>query len=409
MIILIIDSSAESQAQTVRIFEAIPPADGEVLDLKFRLASEVDFESKLDETDIVVLGPQLGEKGLAIARKISVSHSWIQILMFCSDEAYSSGLFRNAPFVGIRKVFPISCNPLDFLQELIAIHAEFKREGRAREGRLICISQSKGGVGGTTIAAALAEIASLSGKNVLIWDLDIETRDLTRSLTLAEEEAKSFASLVNGSRDISRDSLNECLVTISDNVSLLPPPDTMAECVDLVCHTDGINIAKRIIDISRVSFDYIIVDTCGRIGPATGTVFRLCDTYVLVIDDTVFGLTATDLYLHYVLNLLEEPSRLKFLLNGVTASRSLIDQIANELSPGHSLTSENWILPPVPPDTKGASWPGSGNSFYSQSGSKTKDVLTKIAGLLNLIDEKSVLSQEMGDSGGLFSRLFGRR
>ncbi|MCS6962068.1 MAG: ParA family protein [Deltaproteobacteria bacterium] len=403
MIVLIVDLTAESQAETVKIFEAIPPADAEVLDLRFKLASETDFETRLDETDIVVLGPQLGEKGLAIARKISLSHPWIQILMVCSDEAYRHGLFRNAPFVGVRKVFPVSGNPLDFLQELIAIHAEFKREGRAREGRVIAVTQAKGGVGASTIAGALAEVASFSGKRIMLWDLDIETRDLTRSLTSAEEESKLFSAVVSGSKEITRETLSECLVPISDNVSILPPPDTMAESVDLVCHTDGINLTQRILDVGRIGFDYIIVDTTGRIGPSTGTVLRLCDMCILVIDDTVFGLTATDLYLNFVLSLLEEPSRLRFLINGLSGPISTVNQIANELSAGHSLTDENWSLPPIYADTKGATWPGSGSSFFGLAGTKNKEAFQQIAVELKILEPKSFT--EPPQRGGILSRI----
>ncbi|MEM4546910.1 MAG: AAA family ATPase [Nitrososphaerota archaeon] len=404
MIVLVIDTSAESQADTVRIFESIPPTDAEVLDLRFKLASENDFESKLDEIDIAVLGPQLGERGLAIARRISVSHPWIQILMVCSDEAYRQGLFRNAPFVGVRKVFPVSGNPLDFLQELIAIHAEFKREGRAREGRLIAVTHAKGGVGATTIAAALGEVASLSGKRVLLWDLDIETRDLTRSLVTADEEAKIFSQIVNGSREVSKEALLECLAPIADNVSLLPPPDSMAESVDLVCHTDGINLTQRILDVARISFDYLIVDTAGRIGPATGTVLRLCDICVFVIDDTVFGLTAADLYLNFVMGLLEESTRIRFLVNGLSGPAGIVSQIAQELSVGHNLTDENWLLPPVPADTKGSSWPGSGSSFYGLANQKTKSVLDRIGQELGLLELKSVVAET--PKGGFLSKLF---
>lgn len=404
MIVLVIDTSAESQADTVRIFESIPPTDAEVLDLRFKLASENDFESKLDEIDIAVLGPQLGERGLAIARRISVSHPWIQILMVCSDEAYRQGLFRNAPFVGVRKVFPVSGNPLDFLQELIAIHAEFKREGRAREGRLIAVTHAKGGVGATTIAAALGEVASLSGKRVLLWDLDIETRDLTRSLVSADEEAKIFSQIVNGSREVSKEALLECLAPIADNVSLLPPPDSMAESVDLVCHTDGINLTQRILDVARISFDYLIVDTAGRIGPTTGTVLRLCDICVFVIDDTVFGLTAADLYLNFVMGLLEESTRIRFLVNGLSGPAGIVSQIAQELSVGHNLTDENWLLPPVPADTKGSSWPGSGSSFYGLANQKTKSVLDRIGQELGLLELKSVVAET--PKGGFLSKLF---
>jgi cellulose biosynthesis protein BcsQ len=323
--------------------------------------------------------------------------------MFVSDEAYGGGAFRAAHSVGVRKVFPDNASPLDFLQELVAIHAEFRKEGRTREGRVVAVTHAKGGVGATSVAAALAEVCSVYSRHTMLWDMDVETRDLSRSLTVNGVEAKVVSSWVNGSREISRDSLKDALIPISSDVSVLMPPDRMAESMDLVCHTDGMGIVQRIVELSRVMFDVIIVDTGGRMGPATGGLLRVADVVLIVIDDTILGLTAVDLYLTFVKTLVGGTDRIVFLVNPYSGALLGVPQIAAELEPAHHLGEAPWRLPPVPNDPKAALWPGSGRTLYSMGQKSTRIVLERIARELGIIEiggSPDLMLPQGGGGGG---------
>jgi len=157
-----------------------------------------------------------------------------------------------------------------FLQELVAIHSDFRKDGRTHEGLVVAVVQAKGGVGATSATAALAEVCSVYNRRTMLWDLDVETRDLSRSLTVSGAEAKVVSGWVNGSREITRESMRDALVPISSEVSVLMAPDKFAESLDLTCHADGISIGQRIIELARVLFDVILIDTGGRVGPASG-------------------------------------------------------------------------------------------------------------------------------------------
>jgi pilus assembly protein CpaE len=337
--------------------------------------------------------------------------------MFVTDEAYGGGAFRAAHSVGVRKVFPDSASPLDFLQELVAIHAEFRREGRTREGKVIVITHAKGGVGATSIAAALAEVCDVHHRRTMLWDLDVETRDLSRSLTVNGVEAKVVSAWVNGGREISRESLKDALIPISSDVSVLMPPDRMAESMDLVCHTDSINIVQRVVELARVLFDVIIIDTAGRMGPTSGALVRLADVVMVVIDDTVLGLTAVDLYLTFIKTLVGETDRIVFAVNPSSGSLLGVSQIAAELEPAHHLGEKPWRLPPIPNDTRAALWPGSGRTLYSMGGRNTRSALEQVARELGLIEAGDKVSSAGGSfpepagraaSGGWFDRLLGK-
>lgn len=411
MRLLIVDSTTEAQALVARRIESFNQSDVETLDLRVKLVGEKDYAERLNEADVLVLGSGLGEKATAIARNAKVLVPWIHIVMFVTNEAYSGGAFRAAHFVGVRKVLPDSASPLDFLQELVAIHAEFRREGRTREGRVVVVTHAKGGTGATSIAAALAEVCSVYHRRTMLWDLDVETRDLCRSLTVNGIEAKVVSAWINGTRELTRDSLKEALIPISSDVSVLMPPDNLAESLDLVCHIDGMGIAQRVIELSRVMHDAIIIDTAGRMGPATGALMRIADVVVIVIDDTILGLTAVDLYVSYVKSLVGDSDRIVFLVNPYSGSLLGIPQIAAELEPAHHLGELPWRLPPVPNDPKAAMWPGTGRTLYSLGQRSTRLALEHIAKEIGLIDFEQAsapVSEATGQGvGGIFKKLFG--
>jgi cellulose biosynthesis protein BcsQ len=340
--------------------------------------------------------------------------------MFVTDSAYGGGAFRAAHSVGVRKVFPDSASPLDFLQELIAIHAEFRKEGRTHEGRVVVVAHAKGGVGATSVSAALAEVCSVYNRRTMLWDLDVETRDLSRSLTVNGAEAKVVSAWVNGSRDISRESLRDALIPISSDVSVLMPPDRFAESMDLVCHADGMVIAQRIVELSRAIFDAVIIDTAGRMGPATGALIRSADVVLIVVDDTVLGLTAVDLFLSFIKSLVGSTERICFLVNPYSGALMSVQQIAAELEPAHHLGEAPWRLPALPNDPKAALWPGSGRTLYSMGQKNTRQALEKVAKELGLLGGEAgrergthtapdVSAAASVQPGSWLQRLFGRK
>jgi MinD-like ATPase involved in chromosome partitioning or flagellar assembly len=414
MKLLIVDSSAEAQAFCAKRIDSFGRSDMEVLDLKVKLVNDVDYAERVSEADVVVLGSGLGDKGVGIARQTHTIAPWVQIVMFVTDNAYGGGAFRAAQQAGVRKVFPDSASPLDFLQELVAIHSDFRKEGRTHEGRVVLVMHAKGGVGATSITAALGELCSVFNRRTMLWDLDVETRDLSRSLTVNGEEARVVSAWVNGSRDISRESLRDALIPISSDVSVLMPPDRFAESMDLVCHADGMGMAQRIVDIARVLFDVVLIDSGGRMGPAVGGLVRSADIVLLVIDDTVLGLTAVDLYLTCIKSLVGSTDKLCFLVNPYSGAFTSVEQIAADLEPAHQLGEAPWRLPPIPNDPKAAVWPGSGRTLYSMGQKSTRHALEQIARGLGIIqsspaEKHAVVSNGVEEPSGWFKKLFGKR
>jgi MinD-like ATPase involved in chromosome partitioning or flagellar assembly len=270
-------------------------------------------------------------------------------------------------------------------------------------------------VGATSICGGLSEVCSAFNRKVLLWDLDTASRDLSRSLAVTGVESAVISSWVNGSREITRESLKDALVVISEEASVLMPPDSIAESIDLVCHTDGILIAQRIVELTKSLFDVVFVDTGGVMGPAMGSLLRLADIVVVVIDDGILGLTAVDLFLTFVKALVGSVDKIVFVVNSYSGTLLAVPQIASELEPAHHLGAAPWRLPPVPYDQIAASWPGSGRTLYSKGGRQLRESLEDICVGIGLIDEKMVPRRESHEAhggrgqAGLLNRLLGKR
>ncbi|MFO0417019.1 MAG: CpaE family protein [Pseudomonadota bacterium] len=413
MRLLIVDNSTETQAFCAKRIEAFSKSDKEALDLKVRLVNERDYIDRLAEAEVLVIGSGLANEAVTIARKARIEAPWIQIIMFVSEKEYGAGAFRSAQSGGVRKVFPDNASSLDLLQELVAIHSDFRKDGRTFEGRIVAIVHAKGGVGATSVAAALGEVCSSSQRRTLLWDLDVETKDLSRALAAAGPEAKIVSGWVNGSRDITRETLRDALIPIASDVSVLTAPDRFAESMDLVCHADGMEIAQRIIELTKVLFDTVIIDTAGRMGPAVGGLLRNADVVLIVSDETELGITATDLLLSSIKPLIGGMERVRFLIRASSDQPVNVKQLAADFEGVYELSEQAWALPVIPFDQKVASWAGSGNTLYSAGNKEIRGIFSDVAtslGLLEGISETAVDEDERSprdDRRGWLQRIFG--
>jgi cellulose biosynthesis protein BcsQ len=186
--------------------------------------------------------------------------------------------------------------------------------------------------------------------------------------------------------------------------------------MDLVCHTESMAIAQRIAEVARADNDVVIIDTAGRLGPATGALIRNADIVLVVIDDSVLGVTAVDLFLSFVKSVVGSPERICFLVNPTAGAISSVEQIAAELEPAHRLGDRPWRMAPLPRDTKGTLWPGSGKTLYSMGGKairQTFEVAAKELGLLGEIEAGEVAPEAdvSGEAGAprWFQRIFSRK
>ena len=385
MKLIVIETGAENHSEYTQRINSFDRREIELFNLEVSLATDVDYEEEISSQDVVVLGAGLKERAVQIARRCLAINPKLRIIMFADETHYSTGAFRTAHAAGIQKVLPLSASKMDFLQELVAIFDSLRRDGSVQEAKVVCVLQAKGGVGATTVSAALGDICNSNQRQTLLWDFDIDTVDLCRSLSMTAVTATPPSQWFEHS-DITKASLQTSVVGLTDHVSLLPPPRmTMAEAFDFVGHTDSLDICGRTLDLARSIYDVVIIDSAAKLGPALGAVVSAADYIVVVIDDSVIGLTGLNLYLNLLQPLVTEPEKLLFLVNGGSKSSLAIREIKENLKPSYELGEDSWALDSIPFDQNCASWPGSGKTLYGLGSRETKLAIEQIAQHLKII------------------------
>lgn len=380
MRVLIVENTAERQGRYVALTRSFEKEDGDVLELDVSIAQPEEALKMIGQIDVLILGAGLTERAVDFAKNARAKNISLHVLCFLDPAKYSSGAFRNLYSAGVRKVFSDTCPAMDVLQELIAIHMEYCRSGRVKDAQVICVVQAKGGTGATSVCAALGDVTSSFGHRTLLWDLDVDTSDLCRSYAMNSSSSKSMSKWLNAPRNLTASTFKKATYDMTESLSFLGPPENdLADVIDFSCHTDSVGLSNRVLECARTSYDLIIIDTAGKVGPVVASILNQADHVLIVADDSIVGLTGLNYYLKLLKPVVSDLSKLKFILNGSNGSTEAIDEVRTSLESLHELGSDAWSLPSIPVDPQAISWAGTGKTLYSMGGESVRNAFLTIA------------------------------
>lgn len=254
--------------------------------------------------------------------------------------------------------------------------------------RVIAFTQAKGGVGATSICAAVGEACGVAGKTVLLWDLNVETKDLSRFVwgaNLDTHQAKVVNDWIGGAEEISAQTMCNAVIPVALRASLLTPPDDMPQALKLVCTEEGKAVCQKVLEVARKTFDVVLVDIGKRIGPASEALLAGCDEVAVVTADSIEGYTGLDVFLGYLRSMITAENKISFILNRQTEELRL-----PESRPWAALIqqlgSRPWRLPAVPLDRNAAVLQQSVGTLFSLGSKETRTAIMGIAFELGLID-----------------------
>jgi Mrp family chromosome partitioning ATPase len=395
MRVLVVERTSAGQTDTARNLESLDRIDKDILDLSIGLADQTTVLERLAGCDVLLLGASLGEESMVIAEDVKRSAPEIEVLVVLPRALYLSGAFRSALARGARKVLSEDASSLELVQELMSIREGFRAQGRVREGRVIVVVQAKGGIGATSTCAALAEVCSNNSRRTLLWDLDIETRDLSRAAVTHGDQASVVREMFTGEREISRENLRQAAIPVSQYASVLPPPDDIAASLDFVGHVEAIDIAQAVVALARYSYDTVIVDVGSRFSPAAGAIMQAADSVVVMVDDSILGLSAAKFFAPILQSVVGRPGSILFLCSGISISK---DELARHVQEREDFRENSWSLPVIPFDPAASQWPGSGKTLYALGRRQTKRAFEELACALKLIDRPVTLAERGSES-----------
>jgi hypothetical protein len=183
---------------------------------------------------------------------------------------------------------------------------------------------------------------------------------------------------------------------VSDYVSILPPADQVGASVDFVGRVDAISVVQSILALARITHDNVIVDLGGRLGPAAAAIIREADVVLVMLDDSLLGLSAARFFFPTLQSIVRNPDSIHFLCSGVTVPQNELEKHMAQFKVGQ----QAWSLPSIPFDAAAGRWPGSSRTLYSMGRRQTRKAFDDLALALRLVDGGTPNTKGASDLSG---------
>ncbi|MFW5793026.1 MAG: ParA family protein [Bacteroidota bacterium] len=140
-------------------------------------------------------------------------------------------------------------------------------------GKIIAISNHKGGVGKTTSAINFGAALAKSGKKVLLIDFDPQS-NLSQSLDILEPETDIY-SVIKEEKEFEP-------IKLFKNLYLMPSVSNLGAAeIELAAEAGREYILSEILDDVKVDFEYIIIDCPPSLGLLTINAFTAADEVLI--------------------------------------------------------------------------------------------------------------------------------
>ena len=182
-------------------------------------------------------------------------------------------------------------------------------------GRIIAITNQKGGVGKTTTAINLAACLAEKGKKVLALDMDPQG-NMSSGLGVQKDKLDySMYDALIGDRNI-----GECMIIDQfENLNIVPSSINLAGAeIELMAMEDNQKILRKMIHNKtfRKKFDFIIIDCPPSLSLLTVNALTAADTVIVPIQCEFYALEGLS-QLIYTINLIKKQLNKTLEIEGV--------------------------------------------------------------------------------------------
>lgn len=312
----------------------------------------------------------------------------IPIAMVLENEVYA------AEAVSIRRSFGVKVMPLGDLAQIAGFLIDSESQSLKEKGTqgtgIFAIAQLKGGVGATSVTAALAACWARHGLTVAAIDLDDVNPQLTEWARVGSTQRSALAQfLKRGEVPASR--LNEIVSPVEGydgRLVVVGQPEQYRDGFHYKADVlegapSSSHFLPSLVRVLRSEFDVVVIDLGRSWGVSTFSVFPICQQVLLVTDDDGMSVRRTLDGFQRLLLESDDPDEFNLthwsvLLNAHSGKLISPKDLAAEIQDMELLPSDSTLYT-IPFTEKGRQWGAPGQSLFELADEETRLTITRIA------------------------------
>lgn len=382
MQIYIVDSSAETRAHLHAQLSDFLRAEQEThllpyLSLKALSPEELKFQ---DPPSLCIIGEGLAQRGIAHITQIRRQLPEARLLLIIPSGLETLAFVEEMTRAGVNDFITKRSSAFEILQKIVCCAQSERKE---RSGTLMLVESAKGGLGVTSLTAALGDELSASGKKTLIVDLDTETQDLCRFLQVKPFINENLQLILSGQRPPHVEFVSQCVLPVKENLDCLPPcPDSDALYDGRATQIQSFFNVLRVLDSQ---YDAIVIDCGASRGSFLRSLYKVADKVLFVVNNDPATLHAS----------LDKVRKLKAMLSPGVAISLVENNNTKYGLPRGALPQELiriagseaalWGGISLPSTREAAQWPASGYTLRGSGDRYLSAGLTSLATSLGFV------------------------
>ncbi|MGO4886401.1 CpaE family protein [Anaerobacillus sp. MEB173] len=225
----------------------------------FDIVSDLKADLALAKGTVVIIGPNSSNNPYDICQEITRTFPLTAVLLLLNKDNID---YKKAMFAGAVDVLDIESDEAEVIESVtkaekvvqLKLEGDSSRDDDEKEGKVITVCSTKGGVGKTTISVNTAVSLNKHNLKVAVIDLDLQFGDV--ALLFDQQINQSIYDWVKQSYENGDKSIDRYVLHNKSGIDIIAAP-TQPEFAELVT---GEHIAY-LLETMKKEYDIIIVDT----------------------------------------------------------------------------------------------------------------------------------------------------